>query len=129
VHLLGVKSDKDMCATKGHGSCLLRIDAEPRKHGDRSVFDTLVVHAVNDGCWAGVIVGSSLRKAPRLGNSCKAGDLKRLAGACINGGVCGLIRQYTGNLTNRSRPRSVAFYVHTQIRGAEALHGCRQFVL
>jgi len=25
----------------------------------------------------------------------------RLAGVCINGGACGLIRQYTGNLTNR----------------------------
>jgi len=129
VHLLGVKSSEDMFATKGHGSCLLRIDVEPRKHGDRSVFDTLVVHAVNHGCWAGVTVGSSLRKAPRLGNSCKAGDLKRLAGACINGGVCGLIRQYTGNLTNRSCYGGVAFHVQTRTLSTEALHGCRQFVL
>jgi len=49
-----------------------------------------------------------LRGAPRLGSSRKAGDLKRLAGARWNGGVCGLIRQYTGHLTSRSggpRPR------------------------
>lgn len=71
----------------------------------------------------------SLRKTPRLGNSRKAGDLKRLAGACINGGVCGLIRQYTGNLTNRSYIPSTAFYMHVQMVYTEALHGCRQFVL
>lgn len=106
-----MKSNKDMCATKGHGSFPLRIDAKPRKHGDRSVFDTLVVHAVNDGCWTGNSLGSSLRKTPRLGKSRKAGNLKRLAGACINGGVCGLIRQYTGNLTSRSYSGSSAFYV------------------
>lgn len=41
------------------------------------------------------------RRAPRLGNSRKAGDLKRLAGACCNGGACGLIRQYPGHLTCR----------------------------
>lgn len=40
-----------------------------------------------------------LRKVPRLGINCKIGDLMRLAGACINDGVCGLIRQYTGHLT------------------------------
>jgi len=27
-------------------------------------------------------------------------NLNRLAGVCINGEVCGLIRQSTGNLTN-----------------------------
>lgn len=53
MHPLGVKSNEGMCTTKGHGSLPFRMDAEPRKHGDRSVFDTLVVHAVNDGCWAG----------------------------------------------------------------------------
>lgn len=35
-----------------------------------------------------------------LGNNCKVGNLKRLAGIYINDGVCGLIRQYTWNLTN-----------------------------
>jgi len=29
------------------------MDAEPRKRGERSVLETLVVHAVNDGCPAG----------------------------------------------------------------------------
>ena len=51
------------------------------------------------------------RRAPRLGDSRKAGDLKRLAGACCNGGACGLIRQYPGHLTRRRgglRPRSHA---------------------
>jgi len=74
-------------------------------------------------------LGSSLRKTLRLGKSCKAGDLKRLAGACINGGVCGLIRQYTGNLTSRSYGGSLAFYMLMLIRCTEVLHGCRQFVL
>lgn len=100
-----------MCTSKGHGSLLSPMDAEPRKHGYRSVFDTLVVHAVNDECWAGHMLGSSLRKTLRLGNSRKAGNLMRLAGACINGGACGLIRQYTGNLTSRSRRGSPAFYM------------------
>jgi len=44
----------------------------------------------------------SLRKVLCLGINCKVGDLMRLAGACINDGVCGLIRQYTCNLTSRS---------------------------
>ena len=34
-------------------------------------------------------------RLPRLGINRKVGDLMRLAGACINDGVCGLIRQYT----------------------------------
>jgi len=46
--------------------------------------------------------GSNLRKVPRLGKNRKIGDLKRLAEASINGGACGLIRQYTGNLTSWS---------------------------
>jgi hypothetical protein len=33
----------------------------------------------------------------------------RLAGVCINGGACGLIRQYTGNLTNRRLPCAWVF--------------------
>lgn len=33
----------------------------------------------------------------------------RLAGVCINGGACGLIRQYTGNLTNRRLLRTWVF--------------------
>ena len=62
------------------------------------------------GAELGLGPGSNLRKAPRLGKSRKAGDLKRLAGACINGGACGLIRQYTGNLTNWSRSFNMTVY-------------------
>lgn len=74
--------------------------AEPRKQGDQSVLDTLVVLAVNDGYGVDEI-DLGLRKVPRLGNSRKAGNLKRLAGVFPNGEACGLIRQYTGNLTSR----------------------------
>jgi hypothetical protein len=41
-----------------------------------------------------------LRKVLCLGINCKIGDLMRLAGVCINDGACGLIRQYTWNLTS-----------------------------
>lgn len=40
-------------ATEGHGSFPPALDAELRKYGHRSVFDTLVVHTVNHGCWFG----------------------------------------------------------------------------
>ncbi len=77
------------------------MDVEPRKYGYRPELETLVVHTVNDGrCTELFKLGAHLRKAPRLGKSRKTGDLMRLAGACINGGACGLIRQYTGHLTN-----------------------------
>ena len=37
------------------------IDAEVRKRGEQTGLDTLVVHAVNDGCWlsAGMLVGGA----------------------------------------------------------------------
>jgi hypothetical protein len=38
-------------------------------------------------------------------------NLKRLAGVCINGGVCGLIRQSTLNLTNAFKPVIERFYL------------------
>jgi len=58
----------------------------------------------------------------------KVGNLKRLAGVCINGGVCGLIRQYSWNLTNR-RGLSVKVVRAALTRASQVLHGCRQFVL
>lgn len=73
VHLLGVKSGEDMCATRGHGGYLSYMDAEPRKHGDRSVFDTLVVHAVNDGCWAGLISALAYAKHPAWEKAARQG--------------------------------------------------------
>jgi len=48
-----VKFSKGLCATKGHGSVLYKMDTDPWKYGYQSVFDTLVVHTVNNGCrWA-----------------------------------------------------------------------------
>lgn len=38
--------------TKGHGSIPFSIDTEPRKHRYQSGLETLVVYAVNAGCWA-----------------------------------------------------------------------------
>lgn len=55
-------------------------------------------------------LGPNLRKVPRLGKNCKIGDLKRLAEASINGGACGLIRQYSGNLTSWSH-----FFFNTDV--------------
>lgn len=51
----GVTSAEDPRATKGHGSPPAETDAEPRKHGVRSVLETPVVRAVNDGCRAGAL--------------------------------------------------------------------------
>ncbi len=36
--------------TSGEGGSLLGTDAEVRKRGEQTGLDTLVVHAVNDGC-------------------------------------------------------------------------------
>ncbi len=36
--------------TSGEGGSLVRSDAEVRKRGEQTGLDTLVVHAVNDGC-------------------------------------------------------------------------------
>ncbi len=36
--------------TSGEGGSLARTDAEVRKRGEQTGLDTLVVHAVNDGC-------------------------------------------------------------------------------
>jgi len=49
-HARGVKSVQGVRATRDHGGRLAPLAAEPRTYGPRSVFDTLVVHTVNDGC-------------------------------------------------------------------------------
>ncbi len=36
--------------TGGEGGDLFETDAEARKRGEQTGLDTLVVHAVNDGC-------------------------------------------------------------------------------
>jgi len=122
----GMKSSESIRATRGHGGFLPQTDAEPRKYGHRSVFDTLVVRTVNDGCLAGAVgLGHRVRGTPRLGSSRKARDLMRLAGAWMNGGVCGLIRQYTGHLTSR---RCGPALVLTCYRGRAVLRRCMAVV-
>ena len=49
LYSLGIKSGEAIWGPNGHGRALRRIDAQLRKCGDRSVFDTLVVHTVNHG--------------------------------------------------------------------------------
>jgi len=49
-HARGVKSEEGVRAPRGHGGPPSPLGAEPRKYGSRSVFDTLVVHTVNNGC-------------------------------------------------------------------------------
>jgi len=56
------------------------------------------------------LIISAYAQIPRLGKNRKIGYLKRLAGVCINDGVCGLIRQYTGNLTNCNLYSNINFY-------------------
>jgi len=122
----GMKSSESIRATRGHGGFLPRTDAEPRKYGYRSVFDTLVVRTVNDGCLAGAVgLGHRVRGTPRLGSSRKARDLMRLAGAWMNGGVCGLIRQYTEHLTSRRCGLSLAL---TRYRGRAVPRRCMAVV-
>jgi len=48
----GVKSDKGLRTSRGHGGPPPRSDVAPREYGDRSVLDTLVVRTVNNGCRA-----------------------------------------------------------------------------
>ena len=45
-----MKFGEGVRTTNGHGSRPSTLDAELREYGARSVFDTLVVHTVNDGC-------------------------------------------------------------------------------
>ena len=47
---LGVKSDDTGRNTKGEGNYLGKTDAKARRCGERTGFDTPVVHTVNDGC-------------------------------------------------------------------------------
>jgi len=49
MYILGIKSNKNIWISKGHGNGLSLIDVELRKYRFRSVFDTLVVYTVNHG--------------------------------------------------------------------------------
>jgi len=87
----------------GLGGILLLTDVEPFKYEYRIGLETLVVRTLNQ--WA-LHVGK-LIPARTLTLKCLAWgvwlqrlNLNRLAGVCLNGGACGLIRQSAPNLTN-----------------------------
>jgi len=56
-------------------------------------------------------------------------NLNRLAGVCLNGGACGLIRQSTLNLTNVLKKLNVLYRLYISKIFLLVLHGCRQSVL
>lgn len=87
----------------GLGGVLLLSDVEPFKYEYRIGLETLVVRTLNQ--WA-LHVGK-MTLACTLTLKCLAWgvrlqrlNLNRLAGVCLNGGACGLIRQSAPNLTN-----------------------------
>jgi len=82
---------------------MLMSDVEPLKYEYRIGLETLVVRTVNQ--WA--LYDGSIFLLYQLTRKCLAWrvrlqrqNLKRLAGVCMNGGACGLIRQSACNLTN-----------------------------
>jgi hypothetical protein len=78
LYNLGVKSVQVIWGFKGHGRQLLRIDAVPRKYGNRSVFDTLVVHTVNHGYL--ILSYCSLRENTSPGKQSQGRVLKEIGG-------------------------------------------------
>jgi len=87
----------------GLGGTPLITDVEPFKYEYRIGLETLVVHTLNQ--W--VLHVRHLYLARTLTLKCLAWgvllqrlNLNRLAGVCLNGGACGLIRQSAPNLTN-----------------------------
>jgi hypothetical protein len=87
----------------GLGGIPLITDVEPFKYEYRIGLETLVVRTLNQ--WA--LHVRKLYLARTLTLKCLAWgvllqrlNLNRLAGVCLNGGACGLIRQSTPNLTN-----------------------------
>jgi len=86
------------------------LSSKPRLHSILNLSWAMKVWFVNSICnssnprcklWTRRGLPQHLRKVFCLGIIRKIGDLMRLAGTCINDGVCGLIRQYTWNLTRR----------------------------
>jgi hypothetical protein len=87
----------------GLGDLLFVSDVEPFKYEYRIGLETLVVRTLNQ--WALHVRRLSLARTLTL--KCLAWgvwlqrlNLNRLAGVCLNGGACGLIRQSAPNLTN-----------------------------
>lgn len=79
----------------GLGGVLLLSDFEPFKYEYRIGLETLVVRTVNQ--WASYVGHLSLvytltPKCLAWGVRLQKLNLNRLAGVCLNGGACGLIR-------------------------------------
>ena len=87
----------------GRGGILLLSDVEPFKYEYRIGLETLVVRTLNQ--WALHVrlmrlVCTLTLKCLAWGVRLQRLNLNRLAGVCLNGGACGLIRQSAPNLTN-----------------------------
>ena len=87
----------------GLGGTLLLSDVEPFKYEYRIGLEILVVGTLNQ--WALhvrklILVCTLTLKCLAWGVRLQRLNLNRLAGVCLNGGACGLIRQSAPNLTN-----------------------------
>ncbi len=122
-----MKFEEGSRATKGHGSHPKRMGAEPRQYGDPSVFDTLVVRTVNDGCRLGVTRGHAYA-------STSPGKQPQGRGPNEIGGS--LLKRWSMwfNSTIHGAPYPPQSAAHVYLQGLagkgcpEALHGCRQLV-
>ena len=87
----------------GLGGILFLTDVEPFKYKYQIGLETLVVCTLNQ--WALHVklinfVCTLTLKCLAWGVRLQRLNLNRLAGVCLNGGACGLIRQSAPNLTN-----------------------------
>ena len=86
------------------GSKLFFSDVEPFKYNYQIGLETLVVYTMN--LWTLYVelikdfVYKLTLKCLAWGVKLQRLNLNRLAGVCLNGGACGLIRQSAPNLTN-----------------------------
>lgn len=69
IEISGICRGKVKCidptgTISGRGGLPCRIDAEARRHGDRTGLDTPVVHADNDGYWISRIRANALNTPP-----------------------------------------------------------------
>ncbi len=108
-------------------------DAEARKRGEQTGLETLVVHAVNDGClvWGSIrnSVPQLTRQASRLGSTVARLKLKGIDGGphkrwSMWFNSTQREEPYLG-LTSRAGRRNTVFPSGTR---RQVLHGCRQLV-
>jgi len=79
----------------GLGSIPLAPDTEPFKYGYRIGLETLVVRTVNQWALHSLLLLNECTltlKCLAWGVKLQRLNLNRLAGVCLNGGACGLIR-------------------------------------